>query len=253
MRDLYYFLLTGSFPAAAFIKAVGKVDFCATVMPEEFDILSNELDSFRAVRVPFSYGSIEDNVKHIGPDDYVNGTGIIIGDSIDAASNHFDALDKLKTLPVENRSIVMPLNYSEGLEYKNLLIRHGYEQFGDNFKPLQKMLSAAEYLKILRSCNVALMLHERQQAVGNITTLLWLGCKVFMSENSVVYKYYKRKGIYIYSFQSDLDAESINIPMSINEISANRALLTAEYGQDVILNRTKTLISIVSGESSGSK
>lgn len=247
LRNFYYFLLTGFFPGAAFKKAVEKVDFCGTVIADEFDILKNELDTFRATAVPFSYGSIEDNVKHIGPEKYCDGRNIIIGNSIDAASNHFDGLYKLKEFDISDRDIIMPLNYSEGLEYKDLLIKTGYEQFGHQFKPMLKLLPPEEYLKVLTGCNVALMLHERQQAVGNITTLLWVGCKVFMSENSVVYKNYKRKGFKIYSFQAELNEGSINQTMSMNDIQENRRLLMVEYGQVVIEKKVKTLLNIVSG------
>ena len=248
LRDFYYFLLTGSFPAASFKKAVSKVDYCATVIPDEFDILCKEWDFFRAARVPFSYATIEDNFKNVGIDDYVDGNGILVGNSIDPSSNHFDALAKLKTLSITGRKIIVPLNYGEGMEYRDLLIKKGFEQFGDQFNPLQKMLPSAEYVKLLKSCDIALMLHERQQAMGNIISLLWLGSKIFMSENSVVYTYLRRKGFHIYSFQTELNNENINIRLTTEEVGTNRMLLIKEYGEDVVLNKAKTLVNIVSGK-----
>lgn len=245
LRNLYYFITTGVIPSIAYRKAVRKVNYCATVIPDEFTLLSENWDFFCAKQVPFAYATIENNLKHISENDQIDGSNILIGNSIDATSNHLDVLNKLKELSIGDRRLILPLNYGEGLEYRKVVLEIGQQLFGGKFKPIVDILAPQEYVDILKTCSVAIMNHERQQAVGNLISLLWLGSKVFMSENSIAYAYFKRKGFKIFSFQSDLSKESIEAPLTTADIMINRQLLRMEYGRDVVFKKTKTLLDIV--------
>lgn len=249
LRNVYYLFSFGRLPATAYKKAIRKVNYCATVIPDEFDILAKEFPCFNAIKVPFAYASIEHYFKVIDTTDFVKGQNILVGNSINATSNHMDAFHKLHILNIKDRDIIVPLNYGEELKYKAEIIVEGKKMFNQRFIPLLNIQSEKEYIEILKGCNVAIMNHERQQAVGNIIILLWLGCKVFLSENSVVFSFFKRKGFKVYSFQKELDEDGLNTPLDWEDIKTNRMLLVSEYGHAAVIQKAKTLVDIVSGNS----
>lgn len=55
---------------------------------------------------------------------------------------------------------------------------YGINLFGDNFILLTEFLSPEEYAKILANVDVAIFAHRRQQALGNILALIYIGKKV---------------------------------------------------------------------------
>jgi hypothetical protein len=65
-----------------------------------------------------------------------------------------------------------------------------------------------EYLKFLKSIDIAIFNHERQQAMGNTINLLGMGKKVFMRTGLSHYDFMKSIGIILNSF-TDLNIEKI--------------------------------------------
>lgn len=245
-RNLYYLLFLKIPPTTAFRKAVAKVDFCSTVISQEFTILQS-WPFFKARQVPFSYASIENdfqinNIK----ENKIDGCGILVGNSISPTSNHLDVFEKLKRLNVEDRPIIVPLNYGLEIDYRNEIVQSGRKLFGPEFTPLINFIPKNEYIRILTTCNIAILNHDRQQGLGNVILLLWLGCKLFLSEISVVFLHLKSLGFHIFSFQSELDKLSIACPLTIDHIIHNRHLLLKEYGKENVNKKINSLLSIVS-------
>lgn len=245
LRETYYLITTGSTGSGAYRKAVGKVDFCATVIPDEFALLQKSWSFFHAKQVPFAYATIEDNLQHISVEDRVVGNDILIGNSIDASSNHLDVLEKLKSLGIQDRNLILPMNYGEGFEYRAVILKYGSKWFPQTFHPILELLKPADYVSVLKKCSIAIMNHERQQAVGNLISLIWLGSKVFLSENSPVYSFFRRNGIKVYSFQSELTAQNLQSPLQPDVIELNRQMLRQIYGKSSVLQKVQTLVNTV--------
>ncbi|MGE7773618.1 TDP-N-acetylfucosamine:lipid II N-acetylfucosaminyltransferase [Chitinophaga sp. NPDC101104] len=245
LREVFYFFSTGATASTSYRKAVAKVDFCATVIPDEFDMLKENWDFFQAKQIPFAYATIEDNLRNIKSEDTVDGNSILIGNSIDATSNHLDVLLKLKQLNILDRHLILPMNYGEGLEYRAVVLEKGKEWFPQTFQPILQLMKPEDYASLLRKCNVAIMNHERQQAVGNLISLIWLGSKVFLSEKSPVYSFFRRSGINIFSFQSDLTAEALATALTAEEIRQNREKLRQIYSKVSVLQKAQTLVKTV--------
>ncbi len=246
LSSLYYFSYTGMFPDAAYRKAVAQVDYCATVIPDEFEIL-NSFSFFSAKQVLFSYESIENMFKgRIGEEDHVTGNDILVGNSAGPESNHLDVLKAISEMGLaERRKVVVPLNYAGTPAYKAAVLKQGKHWLGENFFPLLDFYPSAAYVSLLKQCSVAVMNHNRQQAVGNLIALLWLGCRIFMSEESVVYSYLKRKGFKIYSFQQEFNPENAGAALTREEREHNRELLIAEYSHQAVLTKLEMLMAKV--------
>jgi len=224
-------------------KAIKKINYCGTVLPDEYEVLQ-QWKFFKAKQIFFSYGSFEDDIKDTNLLNLKSiGSAILIGNSFSPSSNHLDVFAKLKNLNLGTRKIIVPLNYGNEIKYRDAIMKEGANIFKDNWCPLVNFISKKEYIKVLESCNVAIMNHERQQAVGNLVLLFWLGCKIFLSEKSISYQYFKSKGFSIYSFQADLDIEALNTPLSEGDFMKNRKLIKEEYSNDKVIARTMQLIN----------
>lgn len=244
-RNSYYYL-RGKTPAKVkFKNAIRRVDFCATVIPDEIQIL-NKWNFFNAKQVPFSYTSVEYDFRESDIENsYRRGNAIIIGNSNSPTSNHIDCLHAIQQFDLGERKIYVPLNYGNFQTYTKTVIERGYGLFKNNFVPLQNYLPKKDYLEVLQNCSVAIMGHQRQQALGNIIILLWMGVKVFFSETNIMLSFFKRKGFNVYSLQKDLNVHSISQFLSEEEVNVNRRLLMENYSHERVLEKTRTLDKII--------
>lgn len=161
----------------------------------------------------------------------INNNKIIIqiGNSADPRNNHLELLNKLSKFKNNDIEIIAPLSYGNQ-EYANEVIKQGKYIYNNKFKPLTKFLSLEEYYKILNSVDVGLFNHDRQQALGNIYSLLYLGKKVYIKNNITTWDFLKSKGLSIYNIY-DLDnldlEELINMERSLKE--KNKKILKKEF------------------------
>lgn len=122
------------------------------------------------------------------------GTNILLGNSASSTNNHLDALEKLRPFAGENIRIYCPLSYGDAA-YGDKIATAGKEMFGDKFIALREFMPLDKYLELLTDIDVAVFNHNRQQGMGNITTLLGLGKIVYMRSNITSYEALQRLGI----------------------------------------------------------
>ena len=80
---------------------------------------------------------------------------------------------------------------------------------------------------------------------GNIITGLWLGMRVYLSERSFAYQYFKRIGCAIYSIEKDLK-EYGYAPMEQKEVEQNRAVLQQWYAKENMHKRNLEIVKALS-------
>ena len=164
---------------------------------EEFDLASNWYENKTAKYYEsFFYLSNlyeELKIEHIASNEY----NIQVGNSADKSNNHIEILKKLSIHKNKNIKIYVPLSYGD-LNYAKEVIIIGKEIFGDKFIPTTDYMGFSEYISLLGTIDIAIFNHNRQQAMGNITTLLGLGKKVYMRTDITSYSYLNDLGINIY-------------------------------------------------------
>tara|TARA_R110002096_G_scaffold425644_6_gene634487 strand:+ start:7290 stop:8255 length:966 start_codon:yes stop_codon:yes gene_type:complete len=135
---------------------------------------------------------------------------IMVGNSADPGNYHEEIFELLKQ-NIDKKSIkfkiICPLSYGDK-EYAEKIIRKGRELFGDSFFPVTNFLPLPEYNKMLSELDIAIFNHRRQQALGNIITLVGLGKKVFISQDVSTWDYFQQIDIVVYS-SSKIDLEPI--------------------------------------------
>jgi hypothetical protein len=73
----------------------------------------------------------------------------------------------------------VPLSYGDQTHAKKV-IEQGNDWFGEKFFPMSSFMPFDQYLEFLKSIDIAIFNHKRQQAMGNIITLLGMGKTVYV-------------------------------------------------------------------------
>ncbi len=227
----------------ATIKAAHELPYLAVPYREEFDLFrKRKLISAECCMIPFTYYPLEFIMK--GNElSVINGNDILVGNSASYTNNHLEAFHKLKKIHPGKRKIIVPLSYGDRL-YADFIESEGMSMFKENVVSLRKFMPLDEYTKQIMSCGIVVMHQFRQQAVGNILSMLWLGSKVYLSEHNTFLHYLKRIGIIIFSIEKDLITENevALTNLSKKEIEQNKAILGKIFGEDYIISELKNAV-----------
>lgn len=128
---------------------------------------------------------------------------IQIGNSADISNNHIEVFEKLKIYKNEDIEIICPLSYGDK-KYIEMVIKEGKKIFGEKFIPVLKFLPKEEYLKLLDKIDIAIFNHKRQQAMGNIITLLGLGKKIYIRNNITTWQFCLDHGLKVFDLNGSL-------------------------------------------------
>ena len=217
-----------------FKKAINRVDYYSGVFPIEYDLLK-KYSFFTAKRIDFNY--TKPNVfckENIELDPICTGHNILVGNSASYYSNHMDSFNKIASLNLRDRKIVVPLSYGNSFKYVNRVIEYGKKLFGHNFSPITDFIPFEAYNKLLKSCSIAIFNIEQQAAVGNILIAIWNGTKIFMPTDSIGYRHFNDIGIKIYPLHNRLSQTDIDTPIELSEIMANRYTIYRFYSFNMV-------------------
>lgn len=175
----------------------------AAFVPEDFQVIASVYGS-HATYIPILYPLPVDpdqlDQVTVKPDRA--SVNVMIGNSGDPTNNHLQMIDLLACFRHENMKVVCPLAYGGTDEYRQLVISEGNRTFGNNFIPWLDMKDRQAYAGQLADVDVALMNHKRQQGLGNILALLYLGKKVFVRSDTSSYSFLRNNGCLVYGTES---------------------------------------------------
>lgn len=155
---------------------------------------------------------------------------VLVGNSTDPSNKHQEAFNKLAISNLKPKSVLSILSYGIYEDYKNDVIRLGYEIFGSKFKPITEFLAMNEYLKLLNEIEYAIFNHERQEAMGVTIQLLSLGKPIFFNDKSPAFKSLKRRGYKVFSINDLISFKNVEQL----DLRINRDLLIEQYSIDVL-------------------
>jgi len=242
LRPYYYLIRHQEFDVDSLIKkAAKKVSALGILHREEYDFfLKKNIINKRIIYNKFTYYPLEFIFKD-NMNEYVNGNNIMLGNSASATNNHLEAFELLRQFELNNLKIITPLSYGNK-DYTLKVLEYGREKLKGNFEPLTEFMELSRYIDILKQCGIVVMNHYRQQAVGNILSMIWMGAKVYLDERNTIYPYLNRIGCKVYSISEDLkpanDKAFELLPKEV--IAKNRAILIKEIGADNIIDSLKS-------------
>lgn len=161
---------------------------------------------------------------------YTKGDNIILGNSASLTGNHYEALDLLSKINLQDRKIIIPLSYGS-VAYADDIEAYGLAKMRDSVHTLREYMALDKYNEILESANIFVYNSYRQEAVGNILVALYLGGKVFLNERNPLLPFYKRLGLAIYPL-GDLSKSGGLDPLSKEDVDKNREILMKLYSRE---------------------
>jgi hypothetical protein len=224
---------------------INRINYFSPVLYEDYELIRKSIPNFHPNYISWNYGTLEDDVIPGYEKIEVSANNILVGNSSTYENNHFDAFDQLSRIKLHQRKVIVPLSYGE-MKYRDIIAEIGRKYWGDSCVPIVKYLPIKDYIRLIGSCSVVVMNHVRQQALGNIAIMMYLGAAVFLRKQNPIYDFFKKEGAYIYAFEDLInDHELINIRLANSEIEINREVLRKHWGRAAIHTKTRNLIRTV--------
>lgn len=226
-------------------EGLGRVDFFSAPIPDDYPMVKKMLGRrFRAQYAQINYASLERTFA-LGTSD-ASGDNVLVGNSAYATNNHVDVFRALAKLDLGDRRIICPLSYGDA-KYRHEVVRYGIQLFGpDRFVALVDFVPLHEYNALVSSCGTAFMCHRRQQALGNVCTLLYAGAKVFLNERSTLYGFLRRSGAFVCGFlEIARSSQSVFTPLTPHQKAENRNVLAAFWSDEVVRGNVEQLLDAV--------
>lgn len=124
---------------------------------------------------------------------------IQIGNSADSSNNHFEILNKLEKFKNKNIKLFCILSYGDKI-YAEKVVKYGEKIFKEKFIPIVNFMPFKEYMEFLSKIDIAIFAHNRQQAFGNIASLLSMKKTIYLKETVTTYETLTKLGLKIKSF-----------------------------------------------------
>jgi hypothetical protein len=221
-----------------------KILYFSPVIYEEYELVKKSIPDFRPQYISWNIGILEDDFIKDIKEKVVSEGNILLGNSATYENNHLEAIDLIKNLKLDGRKIITPLSYGDGgTFYRETIMSYGKFYFGQKFVPVVDYLPPKQYIELIVSCSVCIMCHLRQQATGNIYTMLYIGAKVFLDMKNPLYRFFKKLGVSIFALE-DLRVE-MDTKLTMAEIEKNREILRKNWSREAIYDKTKNLIDTV--------
>lgn len=199
---------------------LNRIDYFQPVLECEYELMCRNT-SFKAKE--FYYPDSRVSVDYIPQKpDYGS---VLCGNSATYTNNHLDVILFIENKIPEGRKLIIPLSYGDVSCVKKVV--EYAENRKINVQILQDFISKEEYFKLMNGCSYFLMGVIRQQGIGNVLYALRNGIKLFLYKDSIVYKYLKSKGFYVYAIE-DIDEKSFCIPLTEQQNEYHIQLLNKE-------------------------
>lgn len=215
------------------IHIINQMDYIIPVVPGDFDLLKEKYN-IQPKFYHFNYV-----VDFIGDVSEKTGGNILLGNSASISNNHISILKQLNSLKLGDRKIYIPLSYGNE-KYKKYVLDFIDELNNHNIIPLNDFMRYEDYGAIINSCDIMIMNHHRQQALGNVILGLINGCTIYMNENSTLYLFLKNKNFAIKDTSNMSKVEVLNE----KEKKHNCNLAKQIFGKERQIKLVKKLINV---------
>lgn len=227
-------------------RAIKKIKYFASYIEEDFQIFSKAYpNSLHYIYSPFSTLS-----QYLAGNDEIElndkAQHIIIGNSNTPESNHLDVFEKIApTIDKEVVKVYVPLSYGGEVNYRNAVLTHGKQKLGAAFKPLLDFMNREDYILMLTMCSTGIFYHYRQQAMGNVIAMLFMGARIYMSSKNPAFSFFTKNGIRVFDFDFDFELYK-NTKLESNIVINNRKILNSMFNEEKVLKDLETFIKTIS-------
>lgn len=227
------------------IEVMSYFDWIVPIIPPDFDLLCKSYPiKGKAMHLNYISPSFE-IVESIKP----GGTNILLGNSASVTNNHLDAIDMLKGVDLGGRKIFIPLSYGNEI-YASIVSEYAQKHLHEKVYPIMDFMPFDQYSDLLSSCNVLVLNHYRQQALGNVVHAFMSGMRVCLSSKSALYNYLLDLGFSI----TALDSGNLSLDgLDERQQGNNRKLCIEHFGAAKQHERVRKLMALVTNSSGKNK
>ena len=191
------------------LEAIQRCKAVLNVLDTDYEMLSDILQvdkEHMEAPMPEQLGRSIDYEKYTYDEKTHTKIKIVMGNSAASDNCHIEMFNRLSWLAHVECEIVCPLSYGE-VEYRDVVMAEGRRIFGKKITFLTEYIELDAYIKLLSSCDIGIYNNNRQQGFKNITTMLALGKKVFLRENTATWNKLNSLGIKVFSIEDITGAD----------------------------------------------
>ncbi|WP_018629364.1 TDP-N-acetylfucosamine:lipid II N-acetylfucosaminyltransferase [Niabella aurantiaca] len=182
------------------LRVIQQFSYIVPVIPDDYNILKNKYPSVNNVCYHFNYIT-PIFFKDFQSVPFVSGKNILLGNSSSNTNNHIEVLEILTQVGLKSRQVIIPLNYGD-LQYKKAILEYLQKINTFQVQALTDFMEFSEYQTIIHSCEIMIMNHYRQQALGNIIMGLLTGVTIYLSERSPIFNFLIKNGFIVHTVES---------------------------------------------------
>ena len=181
-------------------KARKSVPYFISIFPPDGENFKEQFGtSARVFDGTYSNIHFTENLESVRPTKQKNyrndPINIMVGHSANTWNYHIEILNSLAKYRYENIRIYIPLSTGVDEKYKRLVKSHAKNLFGEKAICIFKKMSLKNYTKFLWAMDIAVFKLDRQAALGNLMNLFYMGKKIFLPANTVMYDFFLSQGV----------------------------------------------------------
>ena len=189
-----------------------RIGFPVVLLPPDEKVYHEEFGDKAVLCAP--YGTAENIWKHLEElkalrEEKENEEGegktirILVGHNAHPFNRHRMVLDMLLRFNMEDIRLCMPLSYgNDGAEriadYPRMVEEYAKILFPQKVSVQKKLMTKWDYDRYLSGIDIGIFGAPRQNALGNIIRLIYMGKKVFLSSDNPLYPFLKEKGVPVF-------------------------------------------------------
>lgn len=155
---------------------------------------------------------------------------IMVGHSATETCRHLETFEMLKDYVGKVR-IFCPMSYPADKEYVEIISNRGEEIFGHDFIAITNFMKYEDYIYFLNTIDIGIFNNSRQQGMGNVTNLLYLGKKVYLSRDNTIRKSYKKDEYTIFDCD-EIGRDDFLLPLADDQILNNRNNVVYKFSDE---------------------
>lgn len=227
-------------------RAIERINYFAPVLENEFDLVKSRFKYKFPEYIAWNYATNAHAIDiDCSSENCLRGSDILLGNSATLENNHIEAIDCLSEVDLKKRKVICPLSYGD-IEYADIVADYGYRKLAENFLVVRNFLPFVDYTNLISKCSVGVFNHRRQQALGNIDSMIAKGAVIFLREENPAYQLYIKKGLKVFKIQDmEKDPHMLFEPLSIHDIKQNKNIIKEFRGMEIKLKMTRSLIETV--------
>jgi len=223
------------------IRRLGAV---AGVALGDFDVVQSHCGKLRNYRHAFYSDFVLDPLPPTADDGRGEELRICLGNSATPSNGHLEALQWLSRFKHENIKVVCPLSYGDA-RYADSVVAAGRDLLGDRFQPLLEVMEREQWVEFLKSLDILVFNHNRQQGIFALCTMLFAGKKCFVRSEVSVYSMLREFGIRAFPTEAiaSLSFADFSKPLQPELVETNRRQCQQHLSRDASARAWKELFA----------